>query len=211
MKKLLFVLFAALSSLACLAEEQFTFTYKGTMLTYEVTDVSAGTCQVTYAQDGRSKYSGNVIIPEYVSHNGRQYHVTKIRGYAFNECTNLTSITIPQSVAEIGGDAFKGCSALTSVVIPNAVTEIASNTFRDCTNLASITIPHSVTRIDSYAFENCGMKSIAIPNSVTYIGKRAFSGCKRLQSISVPRSVTGLGMNVFADCPSLTSITLSNP
>ena len=53
-----------------------------------------------------------------------QDSVTSIGGYAFYDCSNLTSITIPNNVTSIGNYAFEGCSSLTSIIIPNSVTTI---------------------------------------------------------------------------------------
>ena len=74
---------------------------------------------------------------------------------AFQNCTKLTSINIPDSVVAIGYDAFSQCNSLTSIVIPRGVVEIQYATFFGCTSLTSITIPNSVTIIDSFAFANC--------------------------------------------------------
>ena len=82
-------------------------------------------------------------------------NVTCIGYSAFDGCTSLTSITIPNSVTSIGGDAFYGCSGLTSITIPNSVTSIGSSAFYGCSGLTSITIPNSVTSIRSGTFSGC--------------------------------------------------------
>ena len=101
------------------------------------------------------KYSGNVNIPENVKYDGTEYSVKSIIDWAFHDCTELTSITIPNSVTSIGYNAFDGCSGLTSVTIPNSVTSIGNGAFGACTGLTSITIPNSVTSIGNYAFRDC--------------------------------------------------------
>jgi len=72
----------------------------------------------------------------------------------FKNCTNLTSITIPDIVTSIGDEAFYN-SGLIIVNIPDNVTDIGNSAFRGCTNLASVTIGSGVTSIGSSAFENC--------------------------------------------------------
>ena len=106
---------------------------------------------------------------------------TSIGNYAFEGCSSLTSIEIPNSVTSIGEDAFRNCSSLTSIEIPNSVTSIGYGTFYNCNSLTSITIPDSVTSIGSYAFDDCSsLTSIEIPDSVTSIGRYAFYRCSNL-------------------------------
>ncbi|MDY6229309.1 MAG: leucine-rich repeat domain-containing protein, partial [Prevotella sp.] len=110
--------------------------------------------------------------------------VTSIGDGAFNYCTGLTSITIPNSVTSIGEAAFDYCTGLTSVTIGNSVTSIGDGAFFGCTGLISITIPNSVTSIGDDAFGYCpGLTSITIPNSVTSIGDGAFRLCSGLTSV----------------------------
>ena len=73
----------------------------------------------------------------------------------FENCTSLSSITIPNSVTSISNNAFRGCSGLTSVSIGNSVTSIGYNAFMGCTSLTNVTIPTNVASIDNYAFNNC--------------------------------------------------------
>ena len=110
--------------------------------------------------------------------------VEMIGGSAFEDCTSLTSITIPETVFEIGGSAFDGCSSLASVTLSEGVTSIGYCTFRDCSSLASITIPEGVTSIESYAFDGCtSLTSVTIPETVFEIGGYAFDGCTSLTSV----------------------------
>ncbi|MBQ9735062.1 MAG: leucine-rich repeat domain-containing protein [Clostridia bacterium] len=74
---------------------------------------------------------------------------------AFQLCTSLTSITIPDSVTSIGSTAFYGCSNLTSITIPDSVTSIGSMAFGGCTQLTSVVIGNGVTRISWSAFGSC--------------------------------------------------------
>lgn len=125
-----------------------------------------------------SKYSGNVTIPSSISYGGVDYSVMAIGNNSFFECTNLKSVTIPNSVTTIGSKAFYKCEALTSVTISNNLKFIADWAFYGCSVLTSITIPKSTTYIGSAAFMYCnGLTTITIPNSVTGIEDNAFSYC----------------------------------
>ena len=110
--------------------------------------------------------------------------VTTVGSYAFDSCTSLTRVTIPNSVTTIGDWTFYHCTSLTRVTIPNSVTTIGDEAFYNCTSLTSVTIPNSVTTIGSYAFSNCtSLTNITIPNSVITIGTYAFGSCTSLAII----------------------------
>ena len=137
--------------------------------------------------------------------------VTNIGEWAFGSCSGLTSVTIPNSVTSIGSYAFSYCSGLTSITIPKSVSSIGICTFRDCTSLTSVTIPNSVTNIGSYAFLHCtSLTSVTIPNSVATIESHAFSGCSGLTSVTIPNSVMDIGSYAFYSCTGLSSITIPN-
>ena len=129
----------------------------------------------------------------------------ELGSYAFQSCTALQSITIPNSVTSIGDYAFCSCYALQSITIPNFVTSIGSYAFYSCYALQSITIPNFVTSIGSSAFQGCyALQSIIIPNSVTSIGYGAFQNCTALQSITIPNFVTSIGSYAFYNCCNIT-------
>ncbi len=133
---------------------------------------------------------------------------TKVIGqYAFNGCSRLSSIVIPDSVTSICAFAFTGCSNLSSVVIGDSVTSIGSRAFSSCSSLTAVVIPDRVTIIGASAFTLCSsLTSLVIGDSVTNIGDDAFSQCSSLTSIVFPDSVTSIGDRAFAYCTSLTRI-----
>jgi len=144
--------------------------------------------QVNYAISGNTAYvacspnaRGNVVITNI--YDG--YPVTSIGYSAFNGCTRLKSVTIPNSVTSLGNYAFVA-SGITNVSIPNSVTSMGEDAFDGCSSLTSVTIGTNVTGIGGYAFEGCiGLTSVTIPDSVTNIGGGAFFDCYNLTAITV--------------------------
>ena len=157
-------------------------------------------------------YSGSVTIPSSVTYNSTSYAVASIGASAFQNCTGLTSVTIPNAVTSIGDYAFHNCTGLTSVTIPNSVTTIAEGAFFYCTGLTSVTIPNAVTLIGNLAFYNCtGLTSVTIPNSVTSIGDSAFAFCTGLTSVTVNWTTPlAINANVFQGV-TLSGVALNVP
>jgi hypothetical protein len=112
--------------------------------------------------------------------------VTSIAAWAFANCKNLTSITIPRSVTSIGSHAFSDCKSLTSIIIPSSVTTIGAGAFSHCISLTSIKLHYNLITIGEFAFGNCSaLPSIVIPGSVTDIVDSPFPFCRALSSITV--------------------------
>lgn len=147
----------------------------------------------------------------------------------FEGCTDLSSITISNSVTTIGARAFYGCSNLSTVILGSQLMTIGEYVFGLCTSLSSITIPNSVTTIGKFAFDSCSsLTSITIGNNVTALRGGTFYYCTSLTDINVPNSVTiieseeeirwrwleNIGnpgiYGVFEGCSSLSSVTIPN-
>ena len=125
---------------------------------------------------GYTEPTGDLVIPEMVTHNGKTYSVTCIGEDAFSCCENLTTVTIPNSVDSIGKFAFYTCDGLKSITIPNSVTTICYRAFFDCDGLETVNLGNSVEKIGEQAFGYCkALTSVSIPESVKYIGCSAFA------------------------------------
>ena len=146
------------------------------------------------------EYFGDVTIPATVTWEGTTYPVTAIGEGAFSNCSEVTSVSIPNSVIDIGKNAFFSCKRLTSIVIPNSVTAIGEAAFNYCSGLISATIGNSVLTIGNSAFAQCtNLTDIVLGNSVTSIGMAAFSLCYNLGSVTIPSSVTEISNLAFND------------
>lgn len=227
-KKKLFTLFFALTTSlgiinASVEINGISYNLDDTELTAEVTSKSP-------------KYADTVVIPSSVEYNTVTYSVTSIGGAAFEYCTGLTSIEIPNSVTSIGDWAFYGCTSLTSVTIPNSITSIGRLAFNVCSNLASVTIGTSVMSIGERAFEDCSnltsvtinsntianqtytsssnlqhifgeqVEEYIIGDSVTSIGDSAFYAFTNLTSVTIGKSVTSIGEEAFSGCEGILNV-----
>ena len=167
---------------------------------------------------GKNKYT-EIVIPAEID----GVKITSIGDSTFRGCSELTNITIPNSVTSIGYSAFSGCSGLTSVTIPGSMTSIGATAFYGCSGLegvyiadlekwCKISFENNIANPLSYAhnlyLNNELITDLVIPSSVTSIGSSVFSGCSGLTSVTIPSSVTSIGSSAFYDCRGLTSITI---
>ena len=181
-----------------------TFTKKnsdGVAITYKVTDVDNNYVQVgigaknTPAVDVAT--SGIVVIPDSVECNGVNYAVATIGSYAFQNCGELTSVAIPQTVTYIGAYAFDACGKISEVAIPESVTGLGAYAFQS-TSLTSIVIPNGITSIPASAFRSCSaLASVTLPVSLTAIGDNAFRQCAVLETIELPATLENVGTEAF--------------
>ncbi|MBO4803183.1 MAG: leucine-rich repeat domain-containing protein, partial [Muribaculaceae bacterium] len=101
-------------------------------------NINGSNAHVTYKNTNYNSYSGTVNIPATVTYNGTTYNVSTIGPSAFQNCTNLKRVVIPNSVYYLMNNAFKGCSGLTNITIPASVGTIYNNVFEGCTFLKTV-------------------------------------------------------------------------
>ena len=148
--------------------------------------------------------------------------VTGLGEYRFNDCENLTSISVNEDNTTYSSEdgvlfnkdkteliRFPYKNKTDNYVIPDSITTIAKGAFYYCELLASVTIPDKLTTIEDEAFHGCkNLKTAVLPDSVTVIGNKAFYSCSSLTGITIPENITVLGESSFSYCKSLTSITI---
>ncbi|MBQ6831783.1 MAG: leucine-rich repeat domain-containing protein [Oscillospiraceae bacterium] len=184
--------------------------------------------------DCNTNATGTLTIP--ATYNGKP--VTAIGHIAFQDCSKLTSITIPNGVTDIGNSAFADCSGLTDLKIPNSIATIGEDAFANCAKLTyntydnarylgnknnpyvvlmritsveivSCNIYEQTRLIYDYAFFGCSsLSAVTIPGSVIGIGEAAFAYCSSLTGITIPDGVTGIGYHAFYECRNLERISI---
>ncbi|MBQ8866350.1 MAG: leucine-rich repeat protein [Bacteroidaceae bacterium] len=132
--------------------------------------------------------NGEEITTELVIPEG----VTEIKqGFFYNWGSDITSVTIPNSVKKIGSSAFSNWTKLASVAIGDSVKIIGDNAFNRCSSLTAVNIPNSVITIENAAFYYCSnLSSVTLGDSVESIGQYAFNGCDNLQTVNVNKLET---------------------
>lgn len=158
-----------------------------------------------------------------------------ISGKAFNGCTGLKSISMPNTVTEIGNSAFAGCSGLSSITFSDDLSSIGERAFLDCTGLSSISLPNSLTSIGAYAFASCSwLTDNIVPESVVIIEPKAFYDTPWFESLSdgvvyinnvlytykgtmpdntdiaIKDGTVSISANAFAVCSGLKSVSIPN-
>lgn len=152
--------------------------------------------------------NGELTLPTTLRINNNDEEIENIGYNTFQNCAELTEITIPSGVKTIGNFAFANCEKLSRVVFSEGsqLTSIGDNAFENCTSLTDLILPESITSIGNNAFENCtSLTEIVLPG-IDSIGNSLFRGCSSLTSISMPYRVASIGNFAFAGCEKLSRV-----
>ena len=126
--------------------------------------------------------------------------ISNIGDYAFYGMTNLTSVTLPDSVTSIGKCAFAFCSSLEAITVPSSTASIGDSAFEACAALKSITLPGAVTKIGDGAFAYChALTSATVAGKVDSISPDTFKGSKKLTALTVLKGLEGFDEKSFTD------------
>lgn len=190
------------------------------IITYTSTD---GNIVTPYQPD---VFGANIISNTYQNDQGQivfDGEVTKVGYDAFNGCTTLASIALPEGVTEIGYRAFRGCSELTGVTLPNSITTFADHVFNACGKLQSIALPKSLKKIGNYAFNNCNSLefvhvfemadwcNITFSNNTStplYYAKKLYCNGEEVTEANIPEGITTISDYAFYNCVPLTKVTI---
>ena len=175
--------------------------------------------------------TGDLVIPESVTHDGVTYTVTTIGNCAFLNCWGLTSVSIPATVTTIESSALAGCSGVKNLMVPATVTTIGNNAFRfvrhveyhgsapdiyyywNALSLNGVVDGNFAYPDESKSQLNACLDTdadgtVTIPASVQVISRYAFVDLHNLTSIDIPNTVDSIGIGAFEYCENLVSATL---
>lgn len=202
MKKTMLMLLALIMSVSMGAMD-----FEEDGISYDILSSDDRTVEVV---NNNSAYVGDVVIPARVSHDGTTYTVAAIHFQAFFKCTDLYSVSIPETVTDMGRYSFTQCTSLQEVTLPKNATAIPDGMFWGCTSLKTIKLPSGVTEIGEYAFANCSvLGDINLPSGLVFLGKAALMGTA-IQNFTLPIGITEVSPYLLALTTKLSSVTLHN-
>ena len=178
MRQFLFILFAAFCNMLHAYDVEvdgICYSFIGTRLAY-----------VTHrGMDGTSAgYTGDVVIPEQISYNGRTYTVFSVGENAFAGCDGLTSVQLPSTVKAVSACAFLGCTDLRQVFLPATINAFGGCAFTACTSLQQIALPRHAEIVDSLTFYCCAsLTSVVLPHRIHTVCQGALEHLPSMTSL----------------------------
>ncbi len=189
MKKFILTCFLTLFSVATWAYD-FTDNSTGSTIFYNiVNDCAEVTWGGTGAQKGTPEYTGAITVPATVTHSGTTYTVIGLGDDAFDTCTGLTSISLPNTITYMNIYAFYGDTGLTEIDIPKSVTTIGQSVFDNCSNLTSVVVPDGVTELGMQVFNKCSaLTEVTLGTNIAYLGRNTFNSCDNIEKMTIYNS-----------------------
>ncbi len=186
--------------------------YKIIMATkYTDTEILVSAAAYVNGYDKETVPENVVILPEVQSdsvYGMLDCPVVGINRLAFNECDKVKTLTIEDNpkLESCGDFAFSNCQNLTSVTLPDNFKEIYLGMFSGCTSLNSINFPKSLEKISAEGLKNCGFESLTVPATVKVLGFKALSNNTKLREISFEKLPETVGESVLAGCTVLEKV-----
>ncbi len=165
----------------------YAYSFEADGIYYQINYEDNSTVSVTYNDE--VEYTGAIVIPSTVTHDGTTYTVTNI-GYRAFDSSSIVSVDMPNSITDISSRAFFDCSLLTEIVIPESVTTIGSEAFLGCSGINKpVVIPDGVVEIPFALFSDCtNLPSLTIGANIKYITTGALNGCSNLKELIIEDS-----------------------
>ena len=183
---------------------------------------------------GEGAFAKCLSLKEVVFEEGREKDLT-IDKLAFNDCTALVKVHLPEKTVSLGEKAFLECELLSDVVLPSTLTTLGKQAFYYCDSLTTITLPAGLTTVGTYtgyagstfdAFEYChNLKEINVApanetfasvNGVLYLKNNgvittlAYSPMAKEGSVVIPSTVNFISDEAFYYNKKVLSITFEN-
>ena len=118
---------------------------------------------------------------------------------AFEACTTIKRVYMPDSILSMSSYCFADCVNLEEVRLSPNLYRIWIGVFRDCESLKKIDIPEGIQSILPYAFLRCyQLEEVNLPQSLERIYSHAFKDCENLQSVDIPKGVEIIDGSAFA-------------
>lgn len=175
-------------------------------ISYQVVSPTSHLAAVTSTSP---KYSGDIVIPSTITSRDVKCKVAIIGGYAFDGCSELTSVQLPDSLLAIVNNAFRKCTRLKRVDMPASVRVLSEGAFKACDSLVTVTFPMALKRIENIVFQNCKqLREITLPDSLEYIGPSSFATCSSLVAVHGGSRIRELMSGAFNNCTSLTDFAM---
>lgn len=146
------------------------------------------------------------------TYDGKTYNIND-NSYVNNV---LESVTFEQSsnIKTIGEGAFQACTKLSSVVIPNSVTTMKDKAFYACFSLSDVRFQTKENNtvdlkvLPTSAFSYCPFTSIELPEGIEEIGDRSFQYNFYLKTMKLPNTLKKIGPHFLCDAKSITTLTI---
>ena len=166
-----------------------------------------GDCNVAYLQAGMAVGSANNLLQAVECSAETTASKDSMVESAFENCSSLVTVTLPNGPTVLGGRMFQNCYALTSVSLPGSVTSLGPSMFYSCSSLTSVVLPENINTTQLYTFQNCySLRFVTLPSRVMTVATTAFKSCYALASIRLPDNFTGNISNGLDECSGLQAI-----
>lgn len=189
-------------------DQQTGYTY----ILYDVTAEGETTMQKARIT-GYTGTDTDLLIPAKVG----EYQVGSIGDGAFQENSDITSVTIAEGVTSIGYQAFLGCTKLARVTIPASITnwentqanKYINSAFEGCTALTELILTEGLTTLGKRSFSDCtALETVTIPSTISDFRNQTFSGCTGLKDLKLTEGMTEMGFKAFEGCTALEEVTI---
>ena len=207
-----FLLYLALIALLCPAMAEVTGKC-GDNVYYSI-DTAAGVCVISGTGDMKNDSLPSPISSSWYSMRTLivQEGVTSIDHYAFNGCSRLTDVYLPDTLQSIDSFAFWGCTNLVDINMPDSIASIGAHAFDGCAKLAGIHIPNNLRSIGTGLFYDCVRLTdefvSQITNPIFFSTSDTFCGCAGLTRVTLPDAAKSIGSNVFGRCVNLSRVEM---